>query len=162
MPRTKNLHPNVAAFLDMLAVSEGTAGLGDDGYNVGFGWVLFSGYEDHPRVRAPFVVKGKKNYTTAAGRYQTLAWVFDAYKKTLKLTGFTPEEQDAIALQQIKERRGAIRDIEAGQFETAIKKVRTLWASLPGAGYGQHENALSKVKTAYLSAGGKIIKEVLA
>ncbi|MGC7995735.1 lysozyme, partial [Salmonella enterica] len=74
--------------------------------------------------------------STAAGRYQLLARYFDAYKKQLNLPDFSPASQDAIALQQIKE-RGALADVDAGRFDIAVGKVRNIWASLPGAGYGQ-------------------------
>lgn len=61
---------NITAFLDMLAVSEGTAGHGDDGYNVLVGGDLFHGYDRHPNVLVTLNSKGLKS--TAAGRYQFL------------------------------------------------------------------------------------------
>lgn len=153
MPKTKTLDKNIAAFLDMIAVSEGTAGKGDDGYNVIVGGSLFNGYADHPRklVDLPRL----KIKSTAAGRYQLLSRYFDAYKKQLKLKDFSPESQDAIALQQIRE-RNAIGDIVAGRFDEAVKKVSNIWASLPGAGYGQHENKIERLRLAYSNAGGVV------
>jgi muramidase (phage lysozyme) len=71
----------------------------------------------------------------------------------LNLPDFSPESQDAIALQQIREQK-AIPDILAGRFDEAVKKCSNIWASLPGAGYGQHENELSKLRTAFVAAGG--------
>lgn len=43
---------NMAAFLDMLAYSEGTSTMpgSDDGYNVNVGRELFIGYARHPRI----------------------------------------------------------------------------------------------------------------
>ena len=144
--------PNIKAFLDMLASSEGTIYLGDNGYNVLVGGGLFDSYADHPRkpitVRAGLI-------STAAGRYQLLARYFDAYKKQLNLPDFSPASQDAIAIQQIKE-RGAIPDIEAGYIDVAISKCRNIWASLPGAGYGQHENNLSVLIDKYKQFGGEL------
>lgn len=153
MPKTLNLNPNIAAFLDMIATSEGTEGKSDDGYNVIVGGSLFQGYADHPR-KAIWLSKLGIN-STAAGRYQLLARYFDAYKKQLNLKDFSPESQDAIALQQIKE-RGAIPDIIAGRFETAVKKVSNIWASLPGAGYGQYENKIERLRLVYADAGGAL------
>lgn len=153
MSRTKELHPNASAFLDMIAVSEGTAGHGDDGYNVIVGGGLFTSYKDHPRKLIP--LPRLKIKSSAAGRYQLLARYFDAYSKQLGLHDFSPETQDVIALQQIREQR-AYGDVMAGRFDSAITKVRNIWASLPGAGYGQHENSIEKLKTAYLNAGGVI------
>jgi len=148
--------PNQKAFLDMIAASEIGAKLlaaSDNGYNVIVGGQLFTSYADHPRVLVAFPRLGIKS--TAAGRYQLLSRYYDAYKKQLKLPDFSPASQDAIALQQIKERR-ALADIEAGNLESAISKVKNIWASLPGAGYGQHEQKFDFLKTAYLNAGGSI------
>ena len=151
MPRT-HTHPNLDAFLDMIAVSEGTAGKGDDGYNVIVGGALFNTYADHPRQ----LVKIRSGLSsTAAGRYQLLARYFDAYKKELGLPDFSPEAQDQIALQQIKECK-AIGLIEQGAFEQAVARCAHIWASLPGAGYGQHENPIHKLIAAYQAAGGEL------
>lgn len=143
---------NLKAFLDMLSVSEGTHGRGDDGYNVLVGGALFHGYADHPRK---LVKLNPRLSSTAAGRYQLLARYFDAYKKMLKLSDFSPASQDAIAIRQIKE-QGALTDIEAGRFDRAVSKVANIWASLPGAGYGQHENSLAKLRDAYVRFGGTL------
>lgn len=142
---------NRKAFLDMIAVSEGTKGHGDDGYNVIVGGGLFSSYADHPRKLVVLNKKGLKS--TAAGRYQLLARYYDAYKKQLNLPDFSPASQDAIAIQQIKEQK-ALDDVDAGRFELAVKKCRNIWASLPGAGYGQHENTIEYLEKAYANAGG--------
>ena len=42
--------------------------------------------------------------STGAGRYQLLSRWWDAYRKQLGLKDFSPKSQDAVALQQIKER----------------------------------------------------------
>lgn len=153
MARLKSIPPNVAAFLDMIAVSEGTAGKGDDGYNIIVGGSQFTGYADHPRK---MITLPRLNIrSSAAGRYQLLARYYDAYKKSLKLTDFSPESQDKIAIQQIKECR-AYDDVVAGRFDVAVRNVKNIWASLPGAGYGQHENKIEHLRTAYLSAGGTL------
>ncbi len=155
------MNTNRKAFLDMIAHSE----LGDallaksnNGYNVIVGStpdkpILFTSYLDHPRQLIDLPKIGVKS--TAAGRYQVLARYFDAYKKSLKLADFSPDSQDRIALQQIKEQR-ALDDIDAGRFVAAVHKCANIWASLPGAGYGQHENAIDKLQVAYQNAGGTI------
>lgn len=145
------MNQNRKAFLAMIAVSEGTKGHGDDGYNVIVGGDLFEGYADHPRRLITLNKKGLKS--TAAGRYQLLSRYYDAYKRQLNLPDFSPASQDAIAIQQIKERK-ALDDVDAGRFELAVKKCRNIWASLPGAGYGQHENTIDYLKKAYVAAGG--------
>ena len=160
MARLPGISKNLNAFLDMLAYSEGTAGRGDDGYNVLFGGKLFESYADHPRIKFyekkdEFIKNGRVDYTTAAGRYQLLSRYFDVYSRNLELFDFSPESQDAIAIQQIKERK-ALNDIEAGRFTVAVSKVRNIWASLPGAGYQQPERSIEKLKEAYLKAGGVV------
>jgi muramidase (phage lysozyme) len=147
--------PNLRAFMDMIALSEIGAKLlaaSDDGYNVLVGGQLFSGYADHPRklVRITSVLS-----STAAGRYQLLARYFNHYKAQLHLPDFSPDSQDAICLQQIREQH-ALTDIVAGNFEIAVQKVANIWASLPGSGYGQHENTMAHLRTAYLENGGML------
>jgi muramidase (phage lysozyme) len=154
MARLPNLHPNRAAFLDALAFSEGTAQLGDDGYNVVVGRTFFhNNYADHPRIKV--FIKRINDYSTAAGRYQLLSRYWDAYRRQLMLHGFTPENQDRVALQQIRECK-ALALIDAGQFDEAMFQCRRIWASLPGANYGQHENSLKALRVTYLEAGGWI------
>lgn len=144
---------NRKAFLDMIAVSEGTAHLGDNGYNVLVGGGLFDSYADHPRKLITLNSKGLKS--TAAGRYQLLSRNFDHYKALLHLPDFGPDSQDAIAIRLIKE-RGALDDVDAGRIGAAISKCRNIWASFPGAGYGQHENRIEKLELAYTEAGGTV------
>jgi len=148
---------NVVAFLDMLAWSEGTDDdqqpTKDRGYDVIVGGKLFTGYADHPRVLVNLPKLGIQS--TAAGRYQLLRRYYDAYRKSLGLADFSPLSQDLIALQQIRERR-ALPLIQAGKIVEAIKLVRNIWASLPGAGYGQHERKQADLLAVHRRAGGTI------
>ncbi len=144
------MSPNLTAFLTMIAVSEGTQGLGDRGYNVLVGGTLFDGYADHPRVLVE-LRPGLKS--TAAGRYQILEHEFDVYKPQLHLPDFGPESQDTIAQQMIHECH-ATADIEAGNLDAAVAKCDSRWASLPGAGYGQREQKLADLENAFTQAGG--------
>ena len=58
----------------------------------------------------------------------------------LAVPGLLPKSQDAVALQQIKE-RGALPMIDRGDIRQAnLTRVLVIWASLPGAGYGQFEH----------------------
>lgn len=159
IPASKNL----SAFLDMIAISEGTYGIGDDGYNVLFGSTaknpkLFDGYADHPRVKTwetndNFIKNGKREYTTAAGRYQITKTTFDRYKKLLGLKDFSPASQDLIALSLIKACK-ADTAIETGKFDHALSQCACVWASLPNGCGDQHENKPEFLKTSYLSLGG--------
>ncbi|MFJ0492844.1 glycoside hydrolase family 104 protein [Citrobacter werkmanii] len=145
------------AFLDMLAWSEGTDKPGqptkNHGYDVIVGGALFSDYSDHPRqlVDLPRL----KIKSTAAGRYQLLARYWDAYRKQLGLKDFSPASQDAVALQQIKERR-ALELIDSGDIRQAIDRCSNIWASLPGAGYGQFEHKADNLIAKFKEAGGKV------
>lgn len=146
---------NMAAFLSMIAFSEGTDNRKQKtmnrGYDVIVGGSLFTDYSDHPRKLVGLPKYGIKS--TAAGRYQILAKFYDAYKKQLNLPDFSPSSQDAIAIQLIRE-CGATNDIESGRIQSAITKCRSRWASLPGAGYGQHEHKVEVLIDEYKKAGG--------
>lgn len=152
-----NEHPNVVAFLDMIAWSEGTTGKGDDGYNKVVDGLdspgFFSDYANHPNILVTVNRKGLKS--TAAGRYQFLSRYWSAYKKQLSLPDFGPVSQDKWAIQLIRE-RGAFGDVIRGDINTAVKKCRTIWASLPGAGYGQPEHSLDKVVARFVALGGQL------
>lgn len=138
------------AFLKTIAFGEGTdkpdQPTRNKGYDVIVGGALFTSYADHPRVLVPLPSLGIKS--TAAGRYQILERYYDHYKVQLKLKDFSPESQDAIAWQLIRE-CGAQGDVLAGNFEVAITKCRSRWASLPGAGYGQREHKMSDLRKVY-------------
>ena len=141
------------SFFKALAWSEGTDKPGqptkDRGYDVLVGGGLFSGYADHPRVPVP--LPKLKISSTGAGRYQILERYYDHYKAQLKLKDFSPASQDAIAWQLIGECK-AQADVMAGNFESAITKCRSRWASLPGAGYGQNEHKMEDLRRVYDAA----------
>ncbi|ANI33882.1 glycoside hydrolase [Pseudomonas sp. JY-Q] len=147
---------NVLRFLDLIAFSEGTSTVkgSDDGYNVLYGGSLFAGYQDHPRQKLTFPINGKPVTSTAAGRYQLLARYWDAYRVSLRLAGgFTPENQDRVALQQIRERK-ALDDIKAGRIQQAIAKCSNIWASFPGNTYEQNPHKLEKLLAQWQKLGG--------
>jgi len=144
---------NLIAFLDLLAYSEGTKGKGDDGYNILVGGDKFHSYADHPRQRIG--IKRLGLFSTAAGRYQILSRNYDHYAKQLGLKDFGAMSQDKIAIQLIKERR-AMDDILLGRIREAIHKCRTIWASLPGAGYNQPERSMVELLAKYREFGGHL------
>ena len=119
------------AFLDMLAWSEGT----DNGRQKPEIMAMTSlcrrraiyWLPDHPRK---LVTLNPKLKSTGAGRYQLLSRWWDAYRKQLGLKDFSPKSQDAVALQQIKE-RGALPMIDRGDIRQAIDRCSNIWASLP-------------------------------
>ena len=68
---------------------------------------------------------------------------------------FSPKSQDAVALQQIKE-RGALPMIDRGDIRQAIDRCSNIWASLPGAGYGQFEHKADSPVAKFKEAGGTV------
>ncbi|HGE8352641.1 TPA: glycoside hydrolase family 104 protein [Serratia marcescens] len=148
---------NLRAFLDMVSFSEGTDNgkqkTNNHGYDVIVGGSLFTSYADHPRKLVALPKLGIKS--TAAGRYQLLSRYWDAYKNLLGLKDFSPESQDAVAIQQIRERK-ALSAIEAGNIVKAISLCSNIWASLPGAGYGQYEHRIETLLRKYKQAGGTL------
>lgn len=145
--QTKNLR----AFMQMIRVSEGTAG--PDGYRTIVGGSLFDDYSDHPRVLIWIQSIGRNS--SAAGAYQMLRGTWDGVQAKLGLPDFTPASQDRACVELIRQ-RGGLRLAMNGRFSAAVEKCRKEWASLPGAGYGQRENSLAKLQTAYLNAGGQL------
>lgn len=154
------INPQRKAFLDMLAWSEGTDNgrqpTKNHGYDVIVGGSLFTDYADHPRK---LITLNQRLKSTAAGRYQLLARYWDAYRKQLGLNDFSPANQDAVALQQIKE-RGALPLIDRGEIRQAIDRCSNIWASLPGAGYGQFEHKADALIAKFKAAGGKVNEPV--
>ena len=122
------------------------------GYDVIVGGELFTDYSDHPRK---LVTLNPKLKSTGAGRYQLLSCWWDAYRKQLGLKDFSPKSQDAVALQQIKE-RGALPMIDRGDIRQAIDCCSNIWASLPGAGYGQFEHKADSLIAKFKEAGGTV------
>ena len=148
---------NIQAFLKMLRVGEGTSG--SNGYNIIYTGKTFSDYSKHP----------KKLYCSgglcsdAAGAYQILGRTWDdlrnRYGNSL-LVDFSPPSQDKAALLIINE-RGAIQNILDGDIESAINKVKSIWASLPNAGYGQHEVSISDTLSDFVKYGGTLLKKAV-
>jgi muramidase (phage lysozyme) len=144
------------AFLDMIAWSElgpEIVAQSDRGYDVLVGslpgMVLkFSSYHRHPGTR---IYLNQVLSSTAAGRYQILRRMWEAYRGPLGLKGFFPDDQDKIAIQMIKECK-AVKDIEVGNIESAIVKCKSRWASFAGAGYGQREHSIEKLAAVWRAA----------
>lgn len=170
------MNTNRKAFLDMLAVSEGTSTskyTKNNGYDViviGMDGAheLITDFSTHPfadGLRPSKVFNRKGETSSASGRYQFMKKDWAHYRDQLNLDdkalypagAFSPAAQDAWAIQLIRE-RSALPLIDYGDFETAVARCRNIWASLPGAGYGQHENSIAKLKAAYIKAGGQFVE----
>lgn len=123
------------AFLDMIAWAEGT--LGPDGYRTMFTGKKFDGFAKHPDK----INCSGRLCSDAAGRYQFLFTTWSG----LGLPDFTPPNQDRGAIKLIKQ-AGALGDVNAGRVEAASIKVKSIWASFPGAGYNQPEKQMVDLK----------------
>ncbi|MEG0885144.1 MAG: glycoside hydrolase family 104 protein [Janthinobacterium sp.] len=142
---------NLAAFMQMIRVSEGTAG--PDGYRTIVGGSLFDDYSDHPRQK--IWIQSINDYSSAAGAFQIIRRTWDGVQGKLGLPDFSPASQDQAYIELMRQ-RGGLRLAMNGQFAAAVEKCKKEWASLPGAGYGQRENSLAKLQTAYTNAGGQL------
>jgi muramidase (phage lysozyme) len=121
---------------------------------------VFTDWRAHPfaGAREPKVINSTGLRSTASGRYQHLYRYWVLYARMLGLTDFSPAAQDAVAIQQIRE-RGALPLIDAGDVGLAVTRCSNLWASFPGLGYpGQPQHQLDRLIVAYTAAGGSLRK----
>ena len=119
--------PNVSKYLSFLGSAEGAD------YNTIVGGSKFEDYSKHPGIVGVTTAEGP---STAAGKYQITKTTYDQYAKKLGITDFSPESQDKIALELIKD-KGALEDVQKGDYDSANKKLGGVWASLPSSTYNQ-------------------------
>lgn len=126
---------NMRQFLDFVSASESTEKYG---YQHGFNNNFISDLKTHPRVLYSFPqTDGTKNKTGAAGRYQITIGTYDDIRKRYGLPDdFSPQNQDYIAIAKIND-KGAIDDVLNADWESAIKKTGSVWASFPTSPYKQ-------------------------
>ena len=144
------------AFLDMLAWFEGTDNgrqkTRNHGYDVIVGGELFTDYSDHPRKLVTLNPKLPNQQAPDATSFFPVGGMPTAKSLPERLLS---ESQDAVALQQIKE-RGALPMIDRGDIRQAIDRCSNIWASLPGAGYGQSEHKADSLIAKFKEAGGTV------
>ena len=109
------------AFLDMLAWSEGTDNGRQKTRNHGYDVIVAESYLLITRS-IKLVTLNPKLKSTGAGRYQLLSRWWDAHRKQFGLKDFSPKSQDAVALQQIKE-RGALPMIDRGDIRSGNRPL---------------------------------------
>lgn len=135
-------NPNVRKMLDVIANAEGVK----HGYNTIFGNERSDDLKAHPNVKKEFTqTDGKKNSTTAAGRYQFLKGTWDRVSKRYGLNDFSPKNQDLAAVALILG-RGALGDVIKGDFTKAIGKLGGEWASLPSSPYAQPKKSWKDIQ----------------
>ena len=121
------------------------------GYDVIVGGELFTDYSDHPRKLVTLNPKLKSTGADATSFFP-VGGMPTASSLPERLS---PKSQDAVALQQIKE-RGALLMIDRGDIRQAIDRCSNIWASLPGAGYGQFEHKADSLIAKFKEAGGTV------
>src|SRR6187399_2200485 len=138
---------NIQAALHAIRSCEGTAAA--DGYNYLFGSKpsnarRFIDMSTHPNQKFPFKVKGKTEYSTAAGAYQILYATFVDLCDKYKFKDFTAHTQDLMAL-ALFDGANCLKAVADGHMFDApiIDRLNNIWASLPGAGYDQPEKAIA-------------------
>jgi muramidase (phage lysozyme) len=159
------MHPNVAAFLSMIAHSEGTDRL-DNPYRCCYGFKhLILDLSDHPAITGEWrgeplpdamcIAAGFSPgcVSTAAGRYQLTRPTWTRLKATLRLSDFTGPSQDDACVQLLKE-NDAFNLVIAGRVADAITACHREWASLPGNAAGQPQTDLATLIHTYADAGG--------
>ena len=130
-------NPSVRAFLDTIALAEGTYYAGAKGYQMCYpGKVLFNSFECHPATIRCATYNNKKLCSSAAGRYMFLEFIWNTIAKRLDLQDFSPLNQDLAAIYLLNEKR-ALDDIKENRFKEAVNKVKGLWSSLPGSYHNQ-------------------------
>jgi len=142
---------NVQAFLSVVRLGEGSNDAG--GYKRMFGGGTFGDFSAHPHHVVTSTLWGKPISSSAAGAYQFLSGTWDELQAKYGFADFSPTSQDLGAVGLLA-RRGALDDICAGRFESAVAKCSKEWASLPGSPYGQPTLSMEKAKKAYDLAGG--------
>ena len=152
------MSPQLTAFLDLIAFSEGTStspATKNDGYDVivsGLdGPEVFTDYSDHPFAKgrpAKTIRESPLLRSTASGRYQLLLRYWRAYQTSLRLPDFSPASQDAVAVQQMRDRH-AVDMVEAGNIEGAIEACGPIWASFPNNEYGQGGHSMDALLAEY-------------
>jgi muramidase (phage lysozyme) len=169
------VNDNLRAFLNMIAFAEGTA-KAPDPYRVTYSYAYTVrdlafhpaelrgaataqwrewGGERLPDAMCRGAGRSPGCVSTAAGKYQMILPTWHGCKLALRLPDFGPASQDAAAVHLIT-RRGALLDVTNGRLVAAIKKVRSEWASMPGAGVAQPERNLAALTQAFVAAGGNL------
>lgn len=150
------ISPQLRAFLDVIAWTEGTdRSIGDGartGYDIIFTFARFTDFTDHPRQ----LKRSGGLVSDAAGRYQFLSTTWDG----LRLGDFSPKNQDLGAVKLIQ-RRGALKLVEAGKIRAALDSLSFEWASLPDStGRGRYGDQpffpVSRVENLFIQAGGDL------
>jgi len=141
---------NVSAFLRVIRARESSQD--DSAYTILNGGTHFSGFADHP-------YKGQRTPPAkAAGAFQFIASTWAEVKAQYGIVDFGPMSQTLGAVARIIY-RGALDDVLAGRFESAVVKCRKEWTSLPGAAESSGSWTMDKARAVYLQYGGTLTRQ---
>ena len=151
----------IAAFLDLIAWSEGTSispVSENDGYDVIVSGVdgrhTFNDYGFHPFAhgRAPIVVRASTPplLSTASGRYQIILPTWLSVYREIAIPSFLPLYQDIVAV-ALLDRHNALNPILAGELQDAFAIASCIWASFPGSNANQPTHTPANLLSVYTS-----------
>jgi len=138
---------NARKFLHVLSIMEGTADF-QDPYRAlgGTRGMMATSLADHPaniggggRWRYK-TLDGKTPVSTANGRYQFIRSTWNDNARQLGLRDFSPRSQDLAALNIIAN-AGQLQNIVNGNWQPAVQRLGSIWASLPTADQGKTNQA---------------------
>lgn len=129
----------INAFLAMIREFES----GND-YTVLYGNTHFTDMSKHPYEGKPLPKH------SAAGAYQFIIRTWLALKNQLGLTDFSPSSQDAAAYELLRQ-IGAIDALTNDNFDLALRKASSQWASLPYSTAGQNPKSIQAALASYTS-----------
>jgi muramidase (phage lysozyme) len=118
----------------------------------------FTDMSAFPDIRINFTnpATGNPDFSTAAGAYQINHPTYLVWSVLPGTPGdFSPATQDYLAVNGLKI-IGALNDIIAGNFQTAVETASGTWASLPGSTAMQNPKSLQVAQNAYQNYGGTI------
>lgn len=154
------------AFLYMIRGAEHTRddALSNRAYQTFYGGARFSNMIDHPvitgerrGVRLPdhfcrAAGFGPGCVSTAAGAYQIIRPTWQRVRAAgawgPRLPDFSAASQDEAARRLLIE-AGALTDVYAGEFASAVAKAARIWASLPGSTAGQGGRSFAQIQSYY-------------
>ena len=163
--------PQVKAFLYMIRRAEHTEAdvrTGMD-YATFYGGTRFTDLSDHPvntgelqpvklspaMCRAAGYASGNC-VTTAAGAYQFTRPTWNRYRaQEPRLPDFSARSQDIAAARLLRD-LGVERLLRLGDFQGAVYRASSTWASLPGSTAGQGGRTLAQVAQAFTEGGGTV------
>lgn len=127
-PSSVDSSSNVDNYLEFLNKAEGSPD-----YNTIVGGGKFYDYSKHPDTVGAITKSGPSR---AAGKWQITKETYNDIAPKLGITDFSPESQKKIALKLIQD-KGALEDIQKGDYQAANAKLGSVWASLPSSPYPQ-------------------------